>query len=232
MKKIATLAVIVSLVGMLMTDHRVDATPTPQILTGVLNKMEKAHQSLKSLKAELIQQKTNPQINITDTEYGQILYKPGMGKEKGKLRIDYTKPSKDVVALVGDLATFYQPRINQAWKGPIAKVSKSKGYGQLAGLDGSLKSLTANHGIDVLRDEQVNGQMTTVLRLSPKGRGQYASTEVWVSTQTWLPVQWKLMEHNGDFTVYTLKNPQVNAAIPDSAFAVNLPSGTKIIDKW
>jgi outer membrane lipoprotein-sorting protein len=232
MKKIATLAVIVSLVGMLMIDHHVDAAPTPQILTGVLNKMEKAHQALKSLKAELIQQKTNPQINITDTEYGQILYKPATGKEKGKLRIDYTKPSKDVVALVGEVATFYQPRINQAWKGPIAKVSKSKGYGQLAGLDGSLKSLTANHSIDILRDEQVNGQMTTVLRLSPKGRGQYASTEVWVSTQTWLPVQWKLIEHNGDFTVYTLKNPQVNASIPDSAFAVNLPSGTKIIDKW
>src|SRR5215813_9413761 len=117
MKRIVPLAIIVGmLIALAGANHHADANPMPQILTGILNKMEKAHQDLKSLKAELIQQKTNPQINITDTTYGTIIYKPAIGKEKGKVRIDYTKPSKDIFALVGENVTFYQPRINQVYK--------------------------------------------------------------------------------------------------------------------
>ncbi len=236
MKKIATLAIIV---GMLVTlagaNRRADANPTPQILTGILNKMEKAHQEMKSLKAELIQQKTNPQINITDTLHGNLLYKPGTGKEKGKVRVDYTRPSKDIFAVVGENVTFYQPRINQAYKNTLAKSSKGKtgGMSQLVGLDGSVKSLGGNYNIDYVKDEAVNGQMTTMLRLTPKNGGnQIASVELWVNHQTNLPAQWKFVERNGDYTVVSLRNIQLNTNIPDSSFAVNIPSGTKVVDKF
>jgi outer membrane lipoprotein-sorting protein len=40
-----------------------------------------------------------------------------------------------------------------------------------------------------------------------------------------------MVERNGDYTVFTLKNVQVNANIPDSAFNVSIPSGTKVVDK-
>ena len=58
MKKIAALAVIVGmLIGASVGPNRVHAQP--QLLTGILTKMEKANQDLKSLKAELVLQKTN-----------------------------------------------------------------------------------------------------------------------------------------------------------------------------
>ncbi len=234
MKKLLT---ILALSGMLIAlsgaDRRVGANTKPQLLTGILNKMERAHQDLKSLKAELVQQKTNSQIGISDTEFGQILYKPADSKAKGKLRIDYTKPSKDVVAMIGESVIFYQPRINQVLKSTISKASKGKvsGYAHLAGLDSSLKSLVNNYNIDVIKDESINGQMTTVLRLTPKSNSQFASVDVWVNQQNSLPLQWKMVERNGDYTVVTLKNVQVNANIPDSAFNVSIPSGTKVVDK-
>lgn len=233
MKKVMTLTIIVGIfLAFARAVPSVDANTTPQILTGILNKMESAHQQMKSLKAELIQQKTNPQIGSTDTDYGSILYKPAAGKDKGKLRIDYVKPSKDIVAVVGESVTFYQPRINQVFKGTLGKVSKGKVGANLVGLDGSLKALTANYNIDFVKDESVNGQMTTLLKLTPKGGGQYSAIHLWVNQQNWLPAQWKMVERNGDYTVITLKNLQVNANVADAAFVVNIPNGTKVVDKF
>lgn len=224
-------AMVLMLPGMAV--RPTEANAAPQILTGILNKMENAHQGLKSMKAELIQQKTNTQIGITDNEFGQIIYKPSSGKDKGKLRIDYVKPSKDIIALVGEQVVYYQPRINQVFKSSIAKASKGKvgGYAQLVGLDGSVKSIAGNYNIEFIRDEQINGQMTTLLRLVPKSGGQFASIELWVNQQNWLPAQWKMYERNGDHTVVTLRNMQVNTNIPDAAFNVKIPGGTKVVDK-
>ncbi len=232
MKKIVTLAIILGMFLTLSGAALVDANATPQLLTGVLNKMETAHKQMKSLKAELIQQKTNPQIGSTDTDYGVVLYKPGAGKEKGKLRIDYTRPSKDIVSVVGENVTFYQPRINQVFKGALNKLSKGKAGVNLVGLDGSLKTLTANYNIDFVKDENINGQMTTLLRLTPKSGGSYTAIDLWVNQQNWLPAQWKMFERNGDFTLITLKNTQLNANIADADFAVKIPNGAKVVDKF
>jgi outer membrane lipoprotein-sorting protein len=232
MKKVLTTTLITGMLLALVGAARVDANTKPQILTGILNKMENAHHQMKSLKAELIQKKTNPQIGSTDTDYGVVLYKPASGKEKGKLRIDYTRPSKDIVSIVGETVTFYQPRINQVFKGPLGKVSKGKAGANLIGLDSSLKALTANYNIDFVKDETIDGQMTTLLRLTPKGGGAYTAIDLWVNQQNWLPAQWKMSERNGDYTVITLKNLQLNGNVTDAAFVVNLPSGTKVVDKF
>jgi outer membrane lipoprotein-sorting protein len=232
-----TLAIIAGMSILLVgAARRVDANSQPQLLTGILNKMEKAHQDLKSLKAELVLQKTNTQIGITDNEFGQLLYKPGAGKAKQKLRIDYTKPSKDVIAVDGDNFTFYQPRINQAFKGLASKLSKGRqgGFAQFIaiGLSGSLRSASSKYQVSFVKDETVSGVMTSLLRLTPQSSDQFATIDVWVNQQNWLPMQWKVTERNGDLTVVTLRNLQLNANLPDSAFAVNLPSGTKIVDKF
>lgn len=231
MKKVLLLAFVVAIVFSFTGTTTTNAAP--QLLTGILNKMEKAHQDLKSLKADLFQQKTNAQIGVSDNEYGALLYKPAAGKGKGKLRIDYTRPSKDTIALVGDSVIYYQPRINQVFKSTLAKAAKGKvgGYTQLIGLDGSIKSLAGNYQIDFLKDELINGQMTTLLRLTPKSGGQFTAIDIWVNQQSWMPAQWKLVERNGDYTIVSLKNVQLNANIPDTAFNVTIPNGTKVVDK-
>ncbi len=237
MKKFISLAIIAGMLLLMMgADRRADANAQPQLLTGILNKMEKANQDLKSLKAEMVLQKTNTQIGVTDNEYGQLLYKPGTTRTKQRLRIDYTKPSKDIVSVDGDNFTFYQPRINQAFKGLASKLSKGKqgGFAQFiaVGLNGSLKSASGKYQVSFVKDEAVNGVMTSVLRLTPKSNDQFTSVEIWVNQQNWFPVQFRGTERNGDLTTVTLKNLQLNAAVPDNAFAVNLPGGTKVVDKF
>jgi outer membrane lipoprotein-sorting protein len=231
MKKFMTLALIAGLALTLIgASPIVDAKTSPQILTGILNKMENAHKQMKSLKAELIQERINPQIGSKDSDYGTVIYKPAAGKDKGKLRIDYTKPGVKTLSVIGENFTFYEPKLNQAMKSTVNRATKGKASMNLVGLDGSLKTLLNNYSIDIVGDAAVNGQTATVLRLLPKGKGDYNSIDIWVS-QSGLPVQWKMVERNGDYTVITLKNTQVNTNIADSAFVVNLPGGTKIIDK-
>jgi outer membrane lipoprotein-sorting protein len=226
-------AIAVILFSLSGAGRQADARTMPQLLAGILNKMEKAHQDLKSLRAEMVQQNTNNQIGITDTNFGAFIYKPAVGKSKGRLRIDYIRPSKDIVSLIGENLILYQPRVNQVVKTTLAKAAKGKvsGYSQLVGLDGSLKLQTNNYNIEVVKlDEQVNGVSTAVLRLIPKNGNQIVSIDIWVNQQNSLPIQWKFVERNGDFTVVTLNKMEVNANIPDSSFNVNIPSGTKVLD--
>jgi outer membrane lipoprotein-sorting protein len=70
---------------------------------------------------------------------------------------------------------------------------------------------------------------TSMLRLTPKGSEQFTSIDVWVSQQSWIPVRLSVVERNSDVTVVTFKNPQLNANVPNDAFSVNLPGGTKIV---
>jgi outer membrane lipoprotein-sorting protein len=188
---------------------------------------------LKSLKAEMVLEKTNTQIGVTDSEFGQLVYKPGTPKSKQRLRIDYTKPSKDILAVDGDNFVFYQPRINQAFKGVASKYSKGKqgGFAQFItiGLNGSLKSGSGKYNISFVKDEAVEGMMTSVLRLTPKSNDQFASIDIWVNQQNGFPVRFSGTERNGDITMVTLKNLQLNANVSNDVFALDLPSGTKVV---
>jgi len=237
MNKFLSAALIAGMLFLLVgANRRADANAQPQLLTGILNKMEKAHQNLKSLKAEMVLQKTNTQLGVTDSEYAQLLYKPGTTKSKQKLRIDYTKPSRDIIAVDGDNFVFYQPRINQAFKGLASKLSKGKqgGFAQFItiALSGSLKSASGKYNVSSVKDEAVNGVMTSVLRLTPKSSDQYTSIDLWINQQSGLPVQFCGTERNSDLTTVTLKDLQLNANVPDTAFAVSLPRETKIVDKF
>jgi len=235
MKRFISLAVIAGITLLLAgADRRAGANAQPQLLTGILNKMRNANQNLKSLKAEIVQEKINNQIGITDTTYGQLLYKPDPSKSNRRLRINYTKPSQDILAVDGDNFVFYQPRIKQAIKGFTSKVSKGKqdGLAQVLAivLSGSLESASGEYDLSIVKDdEKVNGIVTSLMRAIPKSNKQFTSIDIWISQQNWIPVRFSATERNGDVTVFTFKNMQVNADLPNSAFNLKLPSGTEIL---
>jgi outer membrane lipoprotein-sorting protein len=207
-------------------------TLAPQLLTGVLAKMETARRNLKSLQATITQQHTNVQIGSVDTEQGTILYKPN-GGGKGKLRLDYHKPDTRIVAILGEEVLLYQPRINQVLKTKLAQATKGRtgGYTQLAALDSSVKSLTKDYRIEYVNDETINGQAAAHLRLVPLQSGALVSLEIYVSQQHWLPLQYRFTERNGDYSVLSLSDLQLNLNVPDERFIVRYPSNTAVVSK-
>jgi outer membrane lipoprotein-sorting protein len=94
-----------------------------------------------------------------------------------------------------------------------------------------VKALTNDFNIEYLREELVNGKATTQLRLTPKRGGEFASVDLWVNHETWLPTQYKIVDRNGDYTVVKLTNTEVNVALKDGDFNVSYPSGVKVVDK-
>lgn len=232
MKRSITLLAVIAFVVSLGSYRPAKANGNPQLLTGILQKMEKAHMDLKSLKAAITQHKVNVQINVKDTDLGTLLYKPAVGSDKGKVRIDYTKPDNRTVAVVGNNFVFYQPRINQVVKTTLQQASKNKtGYTSIIGLDGSVKNLTKNYNIEYVGEENINGESTTQLQLTPKSGGSIQSIAIWVSNRSWLPVQQKFVEKNGDYTIVKLTNLEPNVKLSDEAFVVKYPSGTVVVDK-
>lgn len=232
-KRTTSLAVIAALLLMTVgTYHNTEAKAATQLLTGVLSKMQAAHRNLRSMRAAMVQQRRNPQIGSTDTDYGTLIYKPG-GKGKSKLRVDYTRPDQKSVSVIGENLTFYEPRINQVLKTTLSKAAKGKtgSYSALVGLDSSLESLTKDYNVEYVKDELVNGKQTTRLQLTPKGGSPFSKIELWVSNEFWLPVQYQMFERNGDSTLVKFTGMEINPNLADSMFNVNIPSGTKVVDK-
>lgn len=236
MKKQIFLAVLFVMLGSLAVFIAANRSgkpgPAAQLLAGILAKMERANRDLKSLRALITQERVNVQIGVKDTDWGIVIYKPGEGAMR-RLRIDYRRPSNNVVSLIGDRLVFYQPRINQVLKTTLSKATKGRtgGYQQLIGLDRSMKSLLQDYQIEYVKDEAVDEQMATRLHLSPKGSSQFASIEIWVDHQTWLPLQHKFVDLNGDYTIVRLSKLELNLKLPDDAFVVKYPSGTAVMEK-
>jgi outer membrane lipoprotein-sorting protein len=233
MKRSQSILVIVSALALtFLPNGRTEARATPQLLSGILAKMERAHENLQSLRASISQRKVNVQINSSDTDTGTLLYKPSVNG-KGRLRIDYTKPDTSTISIVGDTVVFYQPRINQVLKSTVAKTTKSQtnGYSQIFGLDKSVKTLANNFNIEVVKDESIDGRTATILHLVPKSGGSFASVELWVDQESGLPIQQKFVERNGDYTLVKLTNLERNIKLTDEAFVVKYPAGTKVVDR-
>lgn len=224
---------ILLIVGLMVYALKVfSVAPAPQLLTGILAKMEAARRNLKSLQATITQQHTNIQIGSTDTEQGTILYKPN-GGGKGRLRIDYTKPDTRVVSIVGEEVVLYQPRINQVLKTKLAQATKGRsgGFTQLVALDSSIKSLANDYRIEYVGEETINGQSAAHLRLVPLKSGSMVSLDIYVSQQSWLPLQYRFTERNGDYSVLRLSDLQLNLRLPDERFVVRYPSSTAVVSK-
>jgi outer membrane lipoprotein-sorting protein len=73
--------------------------------------------------------------------------------------------------------------------------------------------------------------MTSQLHLVPKEKGQLASLDIWFNQNSWLPVQQKFVERNGDYSIVQLTNLEPNVKVADEAFVVKYPSSTVVVDK-
>lgn len=93
----------------------------------------------------------------------------------------------------------------------------------------SRAQLKANYTVEYLGEATVGGSVKTWhLRLTPKTKTSYKSSELWVDKDGF-PVQSKVVENNNDTTTVLLSNIKKNVTLNGASFQINLPKGTKII---
>lgn len=204
------------------------ATADAQVLREILNRMDAHNKALTSLRANVTMVKFNSQLNERDTSEGTTVYLPQKGKN-ALVRVDWVKPVKESLAVVGQEYVLYRPHLQQAIKGKV-NTSKSKGTNNaLAFMNMSKQQLSANYSVRYLGEESVAGGIKTWhLELTPKTATSYKSAELWVDGNG-MPIQAMVVENNNDSTTVLLSGIEKNVKLDASVFAISPPKGTKII---
>lgn len=199
------------------------------VLQEILNRMDKHNQSLQTLRANVTMEKYNPQIKVTDVTEGTVMYLP-VKKDNPLVRIDWTKPVTETLAVVRGDYIVYTPRLNQYIKGKTKDAQGSgKASGALGFMNMSKAELKANYSIKYLGEETLsNNVKTTRLEMTPKTAQSYKMAEVWVDANG-MPVQAKVVEKNNDSTTVLLYNIKKNEKINVGDFKVVIPRGAKEI---
>src|SRR5919112_3283512 len=199
------------------------------LVSSVLNRMEKNRQSLKSLRAGISMVKYNSQLGVEDKYSGMVIYLPGAGRQ-ASVRIDWSQPRREVLAVNNNKYTIFRPALNVAYTGDSRRMKDNKAGGLMEMMNMSRGQLEARfQPVKDVREETLWGGIGTIhLTLVPKGNAGYKYAEVWIDSAG-MPVQTKIVEKNDDSTTMRLMNLEKNQKINPSDFDVKLDSNVKIV---
>ena len=221
-----SIAVLVSVVFLPVAGSKAQ---TAGLVSSIFSRMEKNKRNLKSLKANITMIKYNSQIRDTDKYEGMVLYIPGASSSGAFVRLEWSKPLNEILAVANGNYDLYKPRQNLVYRGKTGGM-KGKDNGLLALMSMSTTQLRARFGdLEDLRDETLPGGVWTQhFKATPKTAAGYKYIEVWVDSDG-MPVQTKMVEKNDDSTTMRLTNVQKNASIPMDQFKLNLGSNVKVV---
>lgn len=195
-----------------------------------LHRMDVYNKSLQSLRADVTMVKTNAQLNVSDTTYGNTSYLPKTAKRGTYVRIDWTRPVEEQISVIGENYELYRPRLNQVIVGKVNKAKNSASMGgALSFMNMSKAQLKANYSITNLGEEQISGGTRTLhLQLTPTTPTGYKSAEIWIDSDG-SPRQAKVIEQNSDSTTVLLSNIQKNITLKAEIFKLKYPGTVKKI---
>lgn len=206
------------------------ATAAGLDLEKLLANMDRAASGFESMEAGITRMKYMALLEEKTTESGEMYVR----KDKnGKVRllINFREPYHYHLAVSGDKAEIYRPRIATVEEYSIAKHRDTFQQAFLLGFGTTADYLRENYELQWLGEENAAGQATVRLELIPKSEGlrkQVPKLEMWVSTETWQAVRQKLHQPGGeDYRVFTYDNVKLNPKIPDKIFKLDIPRNTK-----
>jgi outer membrane lipoprotein-sorting protein len=199
----------------------------PADLPEVLSQMNEAAKRLKTVSANLEYTKVTVLVNDKSTETGQILYRKSKNPE---IRIDIEKPDRKVILFKKNKAEIYLPKINQIQEYDLEQKSGLVQQFLLLGFGQETGELKKSYRVKYLKEEDLEGDTTALLELLPRKENiatQVVKIQIWVSEESWLPMQQKFFESDGDYFIAHYTGVKVNRALPGSAFDLKPAPGAK-----
>ena len=200
-------------------------------LREIVNRMDSYNKALTSFQSNVTMVKWDSLLNANDTYEGTASYLPKNSKNPMAVRIDWSKPAVEQMAVRGDQYELYRPRLNHVIKGKTnsAKTVNNAG-GALAFMSMSKAELQANYTVRYVGQEAISGgTQTWHLELTPKKPTSYKTAEIWVDSDG-LPRQAKVTEKNNDTTTVLLQNVKTNITLNVSIFKLDYPKTAKIVN--
>jgi outer membrane lipoprotein-sorting protein len=199
----------------------------PPDLSEILSHMDETSKHLKTLAADLEYTKVTVLVDDKSTERGQLFYEKGKPPE---MLIDFKSPDAKTILLKRNKAEMYLPKINQIQEYNLEKHSELLQQFLLLGFGTDTAELEKAYSVKLTGEEDINGDTTAVLELTPRKESvtaQLAKVQLWISEESWLPVQQKFFEPGGDYLVTRYTGVKVNRQLPSSTFEIPTAKGAK-----
>jgi outer membrane lipoprotein-sorting protein len=187
--------------------------------TEILSRMNDAAKNLKTLSADLEYTKVTVLVDDKSTETGRLYY----GKSKKEILINITKPEAKTVLFRKNKAEIFLPKINQIQEYDLEERSSLVEQFFLLGFGTETDKLKKDYDLKFVTEEELDGDTTAVLELTPRSEktaAQLTKIQLWVSEESWLPVQQKFFEPGGDYFVARYTAVKVNRRLPSSTFQI------------
>jgi len=186
------------------------------------------------LRANVDMVKYNAQIGDEDKYKGVVLYVPAAGRN-AYVRIDWSYPQNETLAVANGKFTLFRPRLNMAYVGNAnSRTSRKEGNAAFEFLSMSKQELAARYDVQDMGQERLSGSLwsggvsMSHVKLVPKGAASFKWAEAWIDKDG-MPVQTKVVEKNDDSTTVRLSNLQRNAGFSLDEFILKLAPGVKIV---
>ena len=193
-------------------------------LPTVLSKMNAAAAPFQGMTAKIRWVKYTKLVDDTDAESGDLWVKRD-DKGQVQLRIAFTEPVRKQIRVEKTSAELFNETINQIEEYDLKARGNELYEGLLLGFGVSGDELKKRYDIKIAAEEPIDGQPTVKLELTPKDaedRAAGKSVQMWISTETWQPIQQKALEHSGDYRLISYSGVKMNPGIKASDLELDL----------
>ena len=204
----------------------------PPDLSEILSRMNDAGRRLRTLTANLEYTNVTVLVNDKSVEEGRLFFSKGVKGKSAEVRIDMQQPDSKVMLFKKNKGEIYLPKINQIQEYNLEQKSGLVEEFLLLGFGAETGDLRKSYNIKYLREEELGGDTTAVLELTPTKQSiaaQLTKIEMWVSEDSWMPAQEQFFQPGGDYMIARYTNIKVNLKFPGSTFELPPSAGAKIV---
>lgn len=189
--------------------------------------MDEAAERVKTISARLSLTTVTVLVNDHSTQTGELFYHKGKSPE---VLIRFLKPSLKVILFKHNKAEIYNPTISQIQEYNLEKHANMVQQFLLLGFGTPVSDLESSYNLKYLGEKRLGRKTTQALELTPAQKdvaAQLTHVDLWVSEDSWLPVQQEFFEPSGDYLIASYSGINVNRHLGRSVFEIHAEPGTK-----
>ena len=193
----------------------------PVSLETVIKKVQEQQKKTQTLQADFRQEKELALLSKPDVSTGTFVY-----SKPNNVLWTYDAPKRVQMVIAGGFLTTYYQDLGKAEKIDVKRFE-----------DRIFKYMGATGAIDELARyfdftfTDSKSKPVWVLDLTPKNRAvakRVQRIKISIDKATYLTSKIEYVEGDGDITRYEFSNIRINEPVPQSRFAINLPSNVKV----
>lgn len=196
----------------------------PPSFKQLLAHMDDAAAQLKTVSAKISYTTVTVLVNDRSTQTGELFFRKGKSLE---VMVRFLKPDLKVILFKHNRAEIYNPKINQIQEYDLDRHANMLQQFLLLGFGTPISDLESSYHLKYLGEKQLGQETTEALELTPLEKtvsAQLTHVDLWVSEQSWLPVQQEFLEPSGDYLIASYSGMKVNERLKRSDFEIR-PAG-------